>query len=142
MIRSKTIQYRNDDDLNGLPAEILNHPRDRMLIQVFSGELDDEKIRRTVDRLGSMFPGATVLGTTTAGEIAKGQSLELSVVISITSVNRLVSDICPTSKSITASGSTSSRERIARRPGLGWSNGPPGSRGTSPRLTASCRCCA
>jgi len=84
MIRSKTIQYRNDDDLNGLPAEILNHPRDRMLIQVFSGELDDEKIRRTVDRLGSMFPGATVLGTTTAGEIAKGQSLELSVVISIT----------------------------------------------------------
>lgn len=84
MIRSQTIQYRDEVDLAGLPESILRHPRDRMLIQVFSGELEDDAILRLINRLGSVFPGAAVLGTTTAGEIVEGQSLDQSVTITFT----------------------------------------------------------
>ena len=84
MIHSQSIRYRNDSDLNGLSDVILQHPRDRVLIQVFSGELDDEAVRRTVVKLGSVLPGATLLGTTTAGEIVEGQSLDQSVIVNVT----------------------------------------------------------
>lgn len=83
MIHTQTIQYRSDDDLNDWSAAIQNHPSDRMLIQVFSGELDETKIREVIERIGSRFPGATVLGATSAGEIVGGQSLDGSVLIHV-----------------------------------------------------------
>ncbi len=84
MIRSQSIQYRVEVALAGLRESILRHPRDRMLIQVFSGEQEDNAIQRLIDQLGSLFSGAAVLGSTTAGEIAEGESLDQSVTITFT----------------------------------------------------------
>lgn len=84
MIQSLNIQYRNPSDLDEIPAAIQSHPRDRMLIQAFTGIVDDDYIAALIAQLNRRFPGASILGTTTAGEILEGQVLEHSTVISIT----------------------------------------------------------
>ena len=84
LIRSLSILYRSEHDLARLPQDILSHPADRMLIQVFSGILEEDRIKELLDQLKSRFPGAPILGTTTAGEILDGKSLDNSTVLGIT----------------------------------------------------------
>ena len=84
MIQCLNIQYRKQSDLDEIPEAIQSHPRDRMLIQVFTGILDDAHITDLIEQLDQRFSGATLLGTTTAGEILEGQVLEHTTVISIT----------------------------------------------------------
>lgn len=82
MIRTLNIHYRDGTDLANLPAEILAHERDRILIQVFSGVLEEERIGVLLGQLDALFHGAAVLGTTTAGEIFEGQTFDNSIIIS------------------------------------------------------------
>lgn len=84
MIRNLALHYHGEADLHGLPEAFRRHPRERMLIQVFSGKLDDADLHELIDTLGRTFPGAIVLGTTTAGEIIGEQALDQAVVIAIT----------------------------------------------------------
>lgn len=51
---------------------------------MFSGTLEEEPIEELLDGLKRRFPGASILGTTTAGEVLAGQSLDNSTVVSIT----------------------------------------------------------
>lgn len=83
VIRSLSILYRNENDLAGLPQDILAHAPGKMLIQVFSGVLDDDRIERLLDQLKARFPSAAILGTTTAGEVFEGRSLDDSIVLNI-----------------------------------------------------------
>lgn len=84
VIRSLSILYRNASDLAALPADFLAHTPNKTLIQVFSGILEEERIEELLDKLKARFPGAPILGTTTAGEILAGLSLDNSTVLSIT----------------------------------------------------------
>ena len=84
MIRNLTLQYHGEADLRSLPEAFRLHPRDRMLVQVFSGKLGDEVIQELIDTLGRTFPGAIVLGTTTAGEIIGDRALDEAIVIALT----------------------------------------------------------
>ena len=84
MIQCLNIQYRKHSDLDEIPEAVKSHPRDRMLIQVFTGILDDTHITELIRQLDQRFAGAAILGTSTAGEILEGQVLEHTTVISIT----------------------------------------------------------
>ncbi|MEI6214209.1 MAG: response regulator [Desulfuromonadales bacterium] len=88
MIRNLNIVYRDESDLANLPEHVLCHQRDRMLIQIFSGVLEEDHITNLLGRLDAIFHGAAIIGTTTAGEIIEGQVLDQSVVISITCFDR------------------------------------------------------
>jgi hypothetical protein len=84
MIESFNIQYHNKDDLLSLGAKLSSHPPDQLLIQVFSGVTDEPTISKLIRELGQVFPAAPVLGTTTAGEIVDGVSLERTITINVT----------------------------------------------------------
>ncbi len=84
MIYSLSIRYREKSDLERLPVRILAHPCDRMLIQVFSGVLEEKPILALIDALKTAFPGASILGTTTAGEILDGHAFDKSIVVNFT----------------------------------------------------------
>jgi diguanylate cyclase (GGDEF)-like protein len=84
MVKSVNVLYRHRDDLvharNNLPIDAPDHA----FIQVFSGILDQERIRTLQDDLKAVFPDVPVIGTSTAGEIRDGMVEEDSVVVSIT----------------------------------------------------------
>lgn len=84
VIRSLSILYRYEHDLTGLPQDIVAHPPGKMLIEVFSGVLEEDRIEGLLDELRPCFPGAPILGTTTAGEVLEGRSLDHSIVLNIT----------------------------------------------------------
>jgi diguanylate cyclase (GGDEF)-like protein len=83
MIRVLNLRYNTPADLADLPSEVLAHPRDRMLIQVFSGVLEQDRIQSLLDVLATWLPGAAVLGATTSGEILNAQSLDHAIIVSI-----------------------------------------------------------
>ncbi len=84
MIRTRTIFYHDDTDLDQLSIEFLTHPRERMLIQVYSGVLDDCLIMALLNSIDQVLPGAMVLGTTTGGEIVDGKAYDQSIIINVT----------------------------------------------------------
>lgn len=84
MIRFLNVEYDGPQDLGGIPREVLEHPRERVLVQVFSGVLDEGRIRDLIDGLNALMPGVAILGTTTGGEIAQGRALENSILLNIT----------------------------------------------------------
>jgi diguanylate cyclase (GGDEF)-like protein len=51
---------------------------------VFCGVIDERQIAALIRELGDAFPGAPILGTTTAGEIIDGQSVENTILINVT----------------------------------------------------------
>ena len=82
MIRCLNITFANEADLDALPAWLKKHPGERLLIQVFSGIIEDRAISALITALGRRFPGAALIGTTTAGEILGAQSQDNTIVIS------------------------------------------------------------
>jgi|GEM_PF-1276455 len=56
---------------------------DSVLFQIFSGIIDPNLLRRISEKIAHSFPNATIIGTTTAGEIQEGKILEKSIVISL-----------------------------------------------------------
>jgi len=94
VIRSFNFLYAEADDLLRLPEEVLSWPRERLLIQVFSGVLDEARIEELIRGLNRVLPGCSVLGTTTAGEIMDGQALENTIVLCFTCFERSTVRVC------------------------------------------------
>lgn len=84
MIRCLNLAFRAPSGLEAVPEAFRAHPNDRMLIQVFSGVLETERIQEVIAAVRAVFPEAPLIGATTAGEILEGQATENSVVVSIT----------------------------------------------------------
>jgi len=77
--------YQNIEDLKkDLKAYSLNYLSDKILIQIFTS-IDIDKIEKILQNLRVLFPNATIIGSTTAGEIYESEMLENSTVLSISS---------------------------------------------------------
>ena len=76
--------YNNENDLKKLSAEFKEYSPENILIQVFCGISDMDRVRRLRSLLGNLFPGCVVIGTSSAGEVLGANILEKSIVISFT----------------------------------------------------------
>ncbi|MEA3289286.1 MAG: PAS domain-containing protein [Campylobacterota bacterium] len=53
-----------------------------ILIQIFSGKIDEDILSKISNNLKSILPSSNIIGTTTAGEIYKGKMYDESIIIS------------------------------------------------------------
>lgn len=83
-MKSINIRYKARSDL-GLAKHTLGPIQpSRLLIQVFCGKPDESFIRELISNITHEFPGAQLIGATTAGEIMEGESLDQTTVINFT----------------------------------------------------------
>lgn len=81
---SFNIHYRSQDDLFLAKSKLQNFRADQLLIQVFCGTPEIEYTSNLLEAITSIFTGCSILGTTTAGEIFEGESVEQATIISFT----------------------------------------------------------
>ena len=81
MITSLNILYSKCADLLSVRQRFSHHPTDKVLIQVFTGQVEKEKVEQLCQDLKFLFPGVSFVGTTTAGEILGKTTLESTVVV-------------------------------------------------------------
>ena len=74
--------YRDAAELDAFCRAQTVEDSPQLLIQVFCGNLEDRFIRELNDVLRRRFPQASILGTTTGGEIADGELFEEGVIVS------------------------------------------------------------
>ena len=74
--------YRNAAELDAFCHAQSLDDNPQLLIQVFCGNLEGHFIRELNDALRGRFPKATILGTTTGGEIDDGELFEEGVIVS------------------------------------------------------------
>jgi len=82
-MKTINITYNSREDLLPAKDKIGIHPADQMLIQVFSGVTDKATIQNLLNDCKDLFPGISVIGSTTTGEIIDSESKENSIVVSI-----------------------------------------------------------
>ncbi|WP_319780657.1 diguanylate cyclase [Maridesulfovibrio sp.] len=86
-MRHFCIDFKGNEDLLRLQKKIASHPPDQILIQVFCGTSDQEKITLLRSKLTEFFPGTAIIGASSAGEIINAQVTKHSIVISISLFN-------------------------------------------------------
>lgn len=76
--------YDNKTDFNHfLKDNAVNNFSHKILIQMFTSILDEEKVKKQVKKILKILPHATLIGTSTAGEIIDGNMKEESSALSI-----------------------------------------------------------
>ncbi len=88
MIKSFNQIYHSRDDLVRLRSKVADVPSGRSLIQVFCGVVEFDVIRVLQQELVEFFPGATVVGLTTSGEILGNWSTSRSILINLTQFDK------------------------------------------------------
>ncbi|MEM9906679.1 MAG: diguanylate cyclase [Cyanobacteria bacterium P01_D01_bin.44] len=83
MITNLSVLYSQPSDLLEVKQRFKNHPSEKTLIQVFSGQIKKAQIERLLHELKDAFQEAAIIGTTTAGEILDGQVEENTVVVNL-----------------------------------------------------------
>ncbi len=81
---SFNIQYSSKDDLQKARKRLPKIESGKLLLQVFCGLPDKPYITKLIEELHTVFAGAAIVGTSTAGEICDGESLENTTVINVT----------------------------------------------------------
>jgi diguanylate cyclase (GGDEF)-like protein len=83
------------EDYNGLAAFVRHnqkhlcfHDNSAVLIQVFSGQCDQDLLKKIIAELNELMPQALILGTTTSGEIMNGKVSGLKTVLSFSIFKR------------------------------------------------------
>jgi len=82
------IQYRSEDDLLQARSRLSSSSPGNLLIQIFCGEPTEEYVANLRDETMRIFPGAQILGTTTAGEIMDGESFDKTTVINFMQLHK------------------------------------------------------
>ncbi len=80
MIKSLNIRYHRQGDLPARETAEGYRP-DQILIQVFCGVLDTQIVQSLIEEIRSVFPETSIIGTSTAGEIMDGESLDEEIII-------------------------------------------------------------
>ncbi|WP_025026789.1 EAL domain-containing protein [Caldalkalibacillus mannanilyticus] len=83
-MRTINVEYSDQFDLYTFIRDQEIHKKDQILIQVFTSYVDEEYIHSLRSHLLDVLPQATIIGTTTDGEILNGQILTQSTVLSFT----------------------------------------------------------
>ncbi len=76
------IKYNTTDDLIIAKKQFSSRPHNT-LIQVFCGTPEEDFISGIINDIETIFPETPMIGTTTAGEICNGESLDNATVVSI-----------------------------------------------------------
>ncbi len=84
MIKTFNIRFRSDEKLRDYIYENQIIDSNDILIQVFSHQKKHNEIQKITQLLNELLPTATVIGTTTDGEIIEGRILTGNTIISIT----------------------------------------------------------
>ncbi len=81
MIKSLNIRYHRQGDLSSARETAEGYRHDQILIQVFCGVLDTGVVEKLILEIQSAFPGTAIIGTSTAGEIMDGASLDEAIIV-------------------------------------------------------------
>lgn len=83
MIKTLNIRYTSKSDLAAVHGDVTAYRPENVLIQVFSGVLDQSRIQTLIEDVRDLFPGVAMVGTSTAGEIMDARSIENSILVNI-----------------------------------------------------------
>lgn len=87
-MKSLNINYKSKNDLDEAKLTFGDKMPQHLLIQIFCGTPDKQHIAGLLSEVTSVFPGAVIIGTTTAGEIMDGKTLDNTSIVSITSFEK------------------------------------------------------
>jgi diguanylate cyclase (GGDEF)-like protein len=79
--------YYSQSELQSLPLKKINKAKS-ILIQIFSGKIDQDYLNIMIDEIKDFFPKAVLIGSTTDGEILDSNVTTNEVVISITTFKK------------------------------------------------------
>jgi len=82
-----SFNYKNKTELKSAMKEAKKSCYKSQLIQLFTAYTEQKKIKKILDKLAKKFPKATIMGTTTAGEISHGKMYDNSSIVSISLFN-------------------------------------------------------
>ncbi|MDQ0268786.1 EAL domain-containing protein [Cytobacillus purgationiresistens] len=88
MAQTITCRYENDNQLKGYILDKRLQDSSQLLVQVYSGILDLEKISHLLHTLQSILPNAVIAGCSTSGEIMNGQIYEQQIILCFTSFDK------------------------------------------------------
>jgi c-di-GMP phosphodiesterase len=99
MITSLNIRYSQKSDLLEIKQRFKQHPHEKTLIQVFSGQVEKTEVEQLLEDLKDVFQGVPIIGATTAGEILDSRVEENTVVVNFcffdsTTVQTTLIDCC------------------------------------------------
>ena len=83
MIKSFNILYNKSSDLAAAKSQVSSYPANQVLIQVYSGVLDQHRVKELHQQLTEHFPDVAIIGASTAGEIMDACSLDEQILINI-----------------------------------------------------------
>lgn len=83
LMKTINVSYEKKSDLLVAHEEAREYQPENILIQVFSGITDENVISRLQLELKELFPGASVIGATSDGEIIQAKVQTQSIVVSI-----------------------------------------------------------
>ncbi len=86
-MKTYVVDYEKKDDFLKLPLKEINSKRS-ILIQIFSGICDRDRLKKVVIELKDIFPKASIIGATTDGEIIDDEVKEERIVVSISSFDK------------------------------------------------------
>ncbi|SDL27670.1 FIST signal transduction protein [Halarsenatibacter silvermanii] len=86
-MKVQNIIYQGEDELKAF-IENEEIKDNNLLVQIFTGVCNKSFIKKVTASIKSLLPRATIIGTTTAGEIINGEARENETVISFSSFSR------------------------------------------------------
>ena len=84
MVKSYSTYYSTQDKFNDFIDSNSIVDNDKLLIQIFSAITDKDLLKKIVDDICSTLPSATIIGSTTDGEISSGRVSTGKSVVSLT----------------------------------------------------------
>ncbi|MFM2483328.1 diguanylate cyclase domain-containing protein [Celerinatantimonas sp. YJH-8] len=80
-MESINLLYNDKQDLLEMQQQLAHHPRQQILIQVFSGIMEKAALIALRQELIDCFPGVALLGVTTHGEIIRSRITEQRIIL-------------------------------------------------------------
>ncbi|MCK9371921.1 MAG: EAL domain-containing protein [Sulfuricurvum sp.] len=88
-MRHFTLHYANNATLVRWLESCSLTPSESQLIQIFNTLADPELLRRITATIYEFFPNATIIGTTTSGEIFRGETPKKQILISLCTFDQI-----------------------------------------------------
>ena len=109
-MRLITQLYHSEADLDTLCEQITSTPYSGLLIQVFSGNANPDKVQAIIHSLHQRLPDAHIIGATTGGEIIHGHTHQNSIVLCAMAFDRCTVHTC----SLTGQDAYAAGEQLAK----------------------------
>ena len=83
-MKSFNTQFTNTKDLTHYITSHNLHSQKNILVQIFTGIVDEKTLLGLSQHIKDLIPQANILGTTTAGEILAGEMYDKTILLSFT----------------------------------------------------------